>query len=139
MTTPAPTARALHKEVFDCVAARDFGRLREISHPDYTYTDTDGVEHEGIDAGIAVAETYTTAFPDLRFEVLRHWVPDETASIMEMRVQGTHQAELEGVPASGRQVSVVYCNVIEVREGKVYRERDYFDGLSLMKQLGASP
>ncbi len=28
------------------------------------------------------------------------------------------------------------CNVVEARDGKIHRERDYFDTLSLMQQLG---
>jgi ketosteroid isomerase-like protein len=29
--------------------------------------------------------------------------------------------------------------VIDVRDGKIYREREYFDNLALLSQLGLSP
>jgi len=31
---------------------------------------------------------------------------------------------------------VPICNVIELRDGKVYREREYMDMLAIMSQLG---
>ncbi len=58
---------------------------------------------------------------------------------MEMTVNGTHQQEMAGVQATGRRIREPYCNVVEVRDGKIYRERDYFDNLHLMHQLGAAP
>jgi ketosteroid isomerase-like protein len=31
------------------------------------------------------------------------------------------------------------CDVIEVRDGKVYREREYYDQMTMMQQLGVVP
>lgn len=39
-------------------------------------------------------------------------------------------------PATGRAVEVVVCNIIEAQDGRIVREREYFDGLSIMRQLG---
>jgi ketosteroid isomerase-like protein len=54
-------AATIQREMFAAIERRDFDRLRELAHPDYTYVGTDGVEHEGVEAGVAVAELYTTA------------------------------------------------------------------------------
>ena len=43
--------------------------------------------------------------------------------------------ELMGFAPTGRKVTVPICDVIEVRDGKVYAEREYFD----MQQLGVAP
>jgi ketosteroid isomerase-like protein len=33
-------------------------------------------------------------------------------------------------------VTIPVCNIVEFRDGKVYAEREYFDTLFLMQQLG---
>jgi steroid delta-isomerase-like uncharacterized protein len=86
----------------------------------------------------AVAHAYTRAFPDLRIEVKYVRVSGDT-SIAEFAASGTHRGGLEGVAPTGKRVSMPVCNVIELREGKLYREREYFDVLSLMQQLDAVP
>ena len=131
-----PDAATIQREMFAAVEGRDFNRLRELAHPDYTYIGGDGVEQAGADAAVAVAELYTTAFPDLRFEVRASHAPSADLAILELVAHGTHTGPLNGVPPTGRVAAVVACNVIETRDGKILREREYFDTHSLMQQLG---
>jgi ketosteroid isomerase-like protein len=58
-------------------------------------------------------------------------------SITEFTARGTHKEDLPGIPATGRRVEVVACDVIEARDGKIYRRREYYDELSFREQLGA--
>ncbi len=135
-TTTISDAATVQREMFAAIERRDLQRLRELAHPDYAYTGTDGVERAGIEAGLAVAELYTTAFPDLSFEVRAGHAPSDDVAILEIVARGTHTGPLDGVPPTGKRAEVVACNVVETRDGKIYRERDYFDTLSLMRQLG---
>lgn len=105
-------------------------------HPEYTYTPGDGVEQHGPDAGVAVAEFYTTALPDLTFEELAAWSPRPDVGIMELRFRGTHTGPLGVVPPTGRAVTGTFCNVVEVRDGTIHREREYVDELAFMRALG---
>jgi predicted ester cyclase len=57
-------------------------------------------------------------------------------SIVEYTFSGTDCGELEGIPATGRWILVGACSVVEVRVGRIHRERDYYDTLALMEQLG---
>lgn len=129
-------AATLQREMFEAVRDRDFDRLRDLYHPEFVYTSGDGVEQKGADAGVAACKTYTTAFPDLSLETRNQFSPSAEVSITELTARGTHREELQGIPGTGRTVEVVGCNIIEARDGKVYREREYFDGLSIMQQLG---
>lgn len=128
---------SIHREMFEAIQRRDFDRMRELYHPDYAYEAADGTSG-GIDAGIAIAETYLSAFADLTFEVRSELACGDDASVMELIVRGTHTGELDGIPATGRSIEMLLCNVIEVRDGKVLRERDYFDTMSLLRQLGVA-
>lgn len=129
-------AATLHREYFDTIKNVDFERMRSLLHPDYTIMQGDGVELRGPEAGIEIAETYTTAFPDLTFEIRQQYVPSDTVSILEFTARGTHKEALEDIPATGNEVEIVVCNVIEVKDGKILREREYYDNLSILRQLG---
>ncbi len=130
---------SLHRQMFSTVENRDFAALRELYHPDYTYTGGDGVEQKGADAGVAVAETYTAAFPDLTFEYRHQFAVDEVTSVIEFTARGTHQGALDDIPPTGKSVELVVCNVVETRDGKIHREREYYDTLAVLTQLGVAP
>jgi steroid delta-isomerase-like uncharacterized protein len=131
-------AAAIHLEYLESVNKHDLERIRELLHEGYTYLGADGVQQEGPDAGVALVEGYLIAFPDLRLDVTHsHMCGD--ASVLEVVARGTHQGELEGMPATGKSIELTICDVIEVRDGKVYREREYFDQMTMMQQLGVNP
>jgi steroid delta-isomerase-like uncharacterized protein len=132
-------ATDLQEKMWDTVRNQDFEALRALYHPDYSYTGPDGQEHKGADAGIAVAQMYMSAFPDMSFEFRRKYACGEDVSITEVTVRGTHQGELQGISPTGRQIEGFLCNIIDVRDGKIYRERDYYDNMALLSQLGVSP
>jgi steroid delta-isomerase-like uncharacterized protein len=78
---------------------------------------------------------YATAFPDGKVEITNVYVQGNTA-IAEFVARGTHGGELLGIPATGRRVEIHICNLIEVRDGKAYREREYMDMASMLAQIG---
>lgn len=128
----------IHSETAKAWNKRDYEQLRRLYHPDYVYTGSDGKEWGGgPEAGLAIARMFATAFPDGTLEVKRVLTEGDTA-IAEMVGRGTHEGEFMGVPPTHRRVEVPICNVIEVRDGKAYREREYMDMLAIMTQLGVS-
>jgi steroid delta-isomerase-like uncharacterized protein len=100
------------------------------------YTDDAGVDHDA-EGSIGVVDMYTSAFPDWSFEIRRSLEMGDVA-VIEATLSGTHQNDLPDVPATGKPVTLDVCNVIEVRDGRIYREHDYSDNLSLMRQLGVA-
>jgi steroid delta-isomerase-like uncharacterized protein len=128
---------SLHREMFDAVKARDFDRVRELYHPDYLYTSADGQEG-GVEVAIANNETYATAFSDMELEIINEFASGDWSCI-EWRGRGTHDGDLQGIAPTGKHVEGVACNVIQARDGRIYREHDYFDTLTLLQQIGAAP
>ena len=126
---------SIHRSMFETVNNGDMSTLREMYHPDYVYRGPDGQTGDA-DAGVAVAESYKSAFPDLELSVVHQYTPEETTSIVEINAKGTHRGELNGIPPTGRTLDLVGCNVIEVADGKIIREREYYDSASVMIQLG---
>lgn len=125
---------ALQQEMFEVIQARDWVRLRELFHPGYQYTDVDGTVG-GPDEAVALAKSFTDAFPDLAFQVRSHFSSGQRAC-MEITVTGTQTEPFQDIPATGRTATVNGCNVVEERDGLIYREADYFDVMTLLKQLG---
>ena len=129
------SAKDVARAAFEAWNRHDFARLRELMHPEISYTGGDGEEQKGPDAGIALAEMYVRAFPDLRSDIVNIKEAGDTA-IVEFVASGTHKGELMGIAATGKPIKIRCCLVMETRDGKSYREREYFDNLTMMTQLG---
>jgi steroid delta-isomerase-like uncharacterized protein len=128
---------SMHRDKLDATVGRDWERLRALYHPEYTYTDGSGVPQDA-DAAIAACGAYTTALPDLSVEIREQYSPSADVSILEYTARGTHLGDLGGVAPTGKPVQILVCNVVEARDGKIIRERDYYDVMSVMQQLGVA-
>jgi predicted ester cyclase len=60
--------------------------------------------------------------------------------VVEFTGRGTHTGALVtsagSIPATGRSVTLKLCDILEFTDGKIRRQRTYFDSGSLMAQLG---
>lgn len=130
------TARRLYElwneRNFDEVAsmAADDGQLEVVG--------TGDVFH-GPDGSRVYSEVWAAGFPDGRITIdnliaAGDWV------VVEFTGRGTHTGTFVTsageIPATGRSVTIKLCDVLEFRDGKVYRQRTYFDSGSMMAQLG---
>ena len=77
-----------------------------------------------------------TALPDVKLTLLRH-VIDEHCLVEESIVYGTHQGEWVGLPPSGNRIEFPLVIFFPVQDGLFTGERLYFDGASVLRQLGA--
>ena len=134
-----PDAASIAREYLETWNRRDWARFREFFHQEYTYIGGDGQLQKGPEAGIAVAEMFATAFPDGRLDVKRTHAVSESVGVAEFTGSGTHTGELMGIAPTGRRMTLPVCTIIEVRDGKIYAEREYMDMLHLMQQLGVAP
>lgn len=130
-------ASMVAEEMFDALNKQDFGRLRELCHPEYTSIHGDGVERHGAEVAVELAEIFAHAFPDLIFSIRNRYEHGDVV-VTEHTMRGTHLGEFRDIPPTGRRINVAACNVAEVRDGKIYRERDYYDMLTFLHQLGVT-
>ena len=77
-------------------------------------------------------------FPDLRLEKKSFFASGDRACT-EWIMSGTHSGNWSSLPATGKSFSIRGVSVIELSESKVKRQTDYYDGASLMLQLGLIP
>lgn len=130
-------AGAIAREYLEAVPRRDWDKIRGLYHAQYSYTGGDGQRQDGADAGIAVAQMYMTAFPDVKLDIKGIHVAGNVA-VIEFVANGTHQGELMGIAPTGRTISVPVCDIIEIKDGKIHTEREYFDAAHMMQQLGVT-
>lgn len=78
------------------------------------------------------------AFPDFAIELTGGFVAGDRAA-MEWVMSGTHARGRPGVPATGRRFRVRGATVLELRDGRVTRNTDYWDTATLLTQLGLMP
>jgi steroid delta-isomerase-like uncharacterized protein len=130
-----PSTTDIHRQYLDAILAHDWERVKELLHPEYTYTGSDGKEMPGPEAALAIAQTMTGAFPDLNVEIKGVYTAGNVA-IGELVASGTHQGELTGIAPTGKRVTLPVALILELRDGKIYREREYYDVMSMMQQLG---
>ena len=83
-----------------------------------------------------LATMYRTAFPDLQLTI------DDIAAegnkvTIRWTARGTHKAELMGIAATGKKVSVTGISIIRIANGKIAEEWLNWDALGMMQQLGA--
>ena len=132
------TIGSIHRELLGAWNRRDFEKMKTLLHPDYVYVAGDGKEARGVEAGLQNAYIYARAFPDSQIEIKQVYIHGDTA-IAELVARGTHRGDLMGIPPTGRPIEINICNVMELRDGKIYREREYMDRLAMLEQLGLAP
>lgn len=98
-----------------------------------------GDTYSGRQGFIEYFRGWAAAFPDLVREDLNICGGDSGA-VVEYRFEGTHTGPLltprDHIPATGMDVQVRFCDVLEIEHGRVVEVRSYFDSVSLLRQLG---
>jgi steroid delta-isomerase-like uncharacterized protein len=92
---------------------------------------------------LASQKVWQTAFPDAKGEVTNQIAEGEQV-LTEATFRGTHTGPLAGpngmtVPATNKKIDMHLAFIDLFKDGKIQRERAYFDLAGLMQQLGLSP
>jgi steroid delta-isomerase-like uncharacterized protein len=78
------------------------------------------------------------AFPDSSF-IVDDVIAEGNKVAVRHRLQGTHQAELQGVPPTGRQVEVGAIVIFRIENGMIAEAWLNADIMGMMQQLGVVP
>jgi len=92
----------------------------------------------GIDSARAYYANYVTGFSNVKFDIkdvfgmgnklVKHW-----------NFKGTHTGTFFGIKPTGKQVDLDGVTLVRMENGKIAEERDFFDNLEFMQQLGLIP
>jgi len=101
-----------------------------------------GLVFNGKDGFRAFMAGHKSAFPDIRIQI-DNQVASDTTVVNECTAIGTHTGPLLSptgeIPPTGRLVTLHFCEVWQVRDGKVAGLHNYQDSGDLFTQLGLMP
>jgi len=146
MTTTAksPTAaqleanKAVIRSFVDAWNSRDFGRFQALMGQDAVLRIGDVVVPCNPAGTRAIAEEWTTAFPDWRFD-LRALIAEGDRVVAHMPYSGTHRQPILGVDPTNRSCSVDEIVIFRVNEGKITQAWEVYDEAGMWRQLGVRP
>lgn len=81
---------------------------------------------------------FRAAFPDARFTV-EDMVAEGDRVAARLTMRGTHQGPLQGMPATGRSVTVTGISIERIANGRIVEGWSENDALGMLGQLGALP
>ncbi|MGE0542955.1 MAG: ester cyclase [Dehalococcoidia bacterium] len=81
---------------------------------------------------------FYAAFPDLQ-HTIEEQVAEGNTVVTRLVARGTHRGEFQGIPPTGRAVTVAAISVQRYRDGQIVEQDLILDALGLMQQLGAIP
>ena len=86
----------------------------------------------------AIAEQWTSAFPDWHFGLLA-LIAEGDRVVAHMPYRGTHRQAILGIAPTGRSCTVDEIVIFRVADGKIAEAWEVYDEAGMWRQLGVSP
>ena len=138
-TDPVAANIKMYTHVWDEIINK--GKLEMFNDSNFTkdvVLHTSPSDVVGIDSARAYYANYLTGFSNITFTIkdvfgqgdklVKHW-----------NFKGTHTGNFFGIPATGKTVSLDGVTLVRMSTGKIAEERDFFDNMEFMTQLGLMP
>ena len=123
-------------KIFDAWGNGDFDTFKELSTPDYDfYYPSGSTTPLSLEETIEIGKMLQKAFPDISFK-MEELFADGDRVIFRFIQRGTHKEEYMGIPATGNMFEFSGICINRVVNGKVVEQREEFDMLGMMQQLG---
>ena len=88
----------------------------------------------GIDATRNYYYNFLTGFSNSEFTILEV-VGQGNRLVKHWNFKGTHTGNFFGIPASGNKLNLSGTTMVTMRDGKIAKEQDFFDMMSMVNQL----
>jgi steroid delta-isomerase-like uncharacterized protein len=129
------TCLDIANKYFDAWNAHDADAIVKTFADDGTYRDPTTGEISG-DAIGANAKRLWDVFPDLSFEIVSVAEAGPGRVVAEWIMKGTNAGAFQGLPATGRAISLPGADVIEIGTDEIKAVKGYFDTRVIPEQLG---
>jgi|SRR5579884_1321975 len=134
----------LVREHYNNFNKRDFGTGATLVDPKVRWINVPfGTIYEGPEGYKQNLKMWTTAMSDARAEITNLIASDRWVAV-EFTGKGTHQSgpfigPKGPIPPTGKSIELSFCEIFEIKNGKIALIRVYFDAATLMRQLGLMP
>lgn len=126
----------LYEDVWD--KAINDGQIELVNEDSFTSDATvviPGENIEGIESFRAYYNNYIVGFSEREFSIVKVFGQNDNL-VKQWRFKGKHTGDFFGIPATDKYVDLSGVTIVEMRDGKIASEQDFFDNLDFLKQLG---
>ena len=135
MSTSSEDNKAAVRACFEAASQGNFEAFESILTPDYV------LHPEAIRGADGLAEmvsVYRAAMSDLHVDV-EHQFTEGDYVATRVTIRGTHDGDLMGTAATGREVAFSALTVSRCENGRIAEEWEIADTMALLRQIGAAP
>ena len=118
--------------------SRGLDRISEFYDPNFVADYRPYSQREGHAGVRAMVEGAWTAFPDYH-EQIQDLIAEGDRVVLHLTISGTQRGQWGPLPATGKHAEFDEIVILQIRAGKVVRQRGIVDNLSALRQLGAVP
>jgi steroid delta-isomerase-like uncharacterized protein len=127
------------RQFFELLDRHDTERMGQllISNTNYSFRSSERLAMDW-NAHKQLLAIVTRAFPDICHNI-KDMVAEGDKVAVSMNVIGTHKGEFQGIPPTGRRVSLDEMAFVTITDGKITEGWIISDTMSFMQQIGAVP
>ena len=126
--------RRLYEEVWN---QGNMATVDELLAADYVLHDP-AHQVRGPEGFKAYVSAFRAAFPDL-YATVEDQVAEDDRAAMRFSVIATHKGEFQGIPPTGKQITLSGINIQRFVDGKIAENWVSLDALGMLQQLGVIP
>ena len=89
----------------------------------------------GIDAFKDYYSNFVNGFSNKEFTIVDIFGQGDKL-VKHWRFKGTNTGEFFGMPTTGKDIDIEGTTLVEMKDGKIAKEQDFFDNMVFMQQLG---
>jgi steroid delta-isomerase-like uncharacterized protein len=131
--------KRLVREITDIIwNGRGVDRIPEFYAPDFVADYRPYALREGYEGIRAMVEGAWIAFPDYH-EKVHEFIAEGDRVVLHLTISGTQKGQWGPLPATGKRAEFDEIVILQIRDGKVLRQRGVVDNLSALRQLGVVP
>ena len=134
VTTPEENKAIMRRMIDEVWNKRNLDVADELFHPEASSPSAPTLPR-GPEGVKLIARMFHSAFPDYWMRI-DHMVADGDRVAAKFTQGGTHQGELFGIPATGKQAEWTETGILRIADGKIVESWYDVDMLGMMQQLG---
>lgn len=125
------TAKRMVEEMWN---GRNYQSMNELLAPNFKGHDPQAKVNSAEEFK-QMMQGYQSAFPDLKWTIEEIFGKGDRV-VMRWLGTGTHQAEMGGIPPTGKSATVQGISITRFENGKAVEDWTVWDALGLFQQLG---